>query len=792
MKKAAIASSGLEGTTQNLIKTSRLYHFLSKINQLIARTEDETTLFTEACRIATDTGKFTIAWIGLLDKKTNLLIPFTHKGISEHCLADLFIPIDPSDYKNNGSSTGSLPDGKYILCNDMETLRGMDAWRSCALEQDVLSWMAVPLKKSGKVIGAFCLCASSKNFFQTDEISLLQEAAADLSFIIDVHEKEKLRRKAEEAVLESQRRYHTLTEISPVGVFHTDVNGYTTYVNPCWCRITGMPAKEALGNGWLKAVHPEDRELLAKNWTNAVNNNRLSESEYRFVKPDGSITWVLGQAVPEINQQNQVIGYVGTTTDISGHKEAQIQITKLHKEKETILNRIRDGMVSLDREWRYTFLNDTALATHPLGREATLGKTLWEVHPEVVNTAFAKKYDEAMQTQQVQELEEFYAPMNAWFAGKAYPSPDGLTIFYTDITERKKIEAKILHEQKLSDSIINSLPGIFYLYTKKGRFLRWNKNFENVSGYSVDEIKNMHPLDFFDEEEKELLATKISHTFLYGEQHVQADFLIKSKEKIPYYFTGIAIEYEGNTCLMGVGIDFSERIRIQEEIKKTTRRLQELATHLQSIREEERKRIGREIHDELGQQLTAIKMDIAWINKRILPGQPEIVREKLANVIHLLDGSNLAIRRILSELRPAILDEHGLLDAMQWHNRRFTETSGIHAKLVTNETDITVSEEVAICIFRAYQEALTNIMRYAHADKVITSLKKTAQDIMVSIEDNGKGFDTETAQNGKSFGLLGMKERVRALNGRFELESAPGKGTRICIRLPLHPVQTIL
>src|SRR6185295_12453692 len=133
--------------------------------------------------------------------------------------------------------------------------------------------------------------------------------------------------------------------------------------------------------------------------------------------------------------------------------------------------------------------------------------------------------------------------------------------------------------------------------TREGKFLRWNKNFEKITRYGADEIRNMNPIDFFDEDEKEVIAKKIANTFIYGEEHVEANVLLKTKEKIPFYFTGIAIDYEGDTCLMGVGIDISDRIQAQEKIKTTSEQLRQLALHLQTIRDEERKRIGREIHD---------------------------------------------------------------------------------------------------------------------------------------------------------------------------------------------------
>ena len=213
--------------------------------------------------------------------------------------------------------------------------------------------------------------------------------------------------------------------------------------------------------------------------------------------------------------------------------------------------------------------------------------------------------------------------------------------------------------------------------------------------------------------------------------------------------------------------------------------MRQLAIHLQSVREEERKRIGREIHDELGQQLTAIKMDVSWIDKKI-PEETVLLKDKLKNIISLLDGSNQSIRRILSELRPGILDDYGLIEAIEWLNRQFTQNTGIPVDFVTAETDLKLPEPVTTCIFRVYQEALTNITRYADAGKVESSLTLYDKILTVIIKDDGNGFDTRAAKSKKSFGILGMKERVLALRGKFDLVSSTGNGTKIIINIPFR------
>jgi PAS domain S-box-containing protein len=233
--------------------------------------------------------------------------------------------------------------------------------------------------------------------------------------------------------------------------------------------------------------------------------------------------------------------------------------------------------------------------------------------------------------------------------------------------------------------------------------------------------------------------------------------------------------------------DITERKLAEETLQQSYEEIRRLTEHLQKIREEERTSIAREIHDELGQQLTAIKMDVAWIDKKT-PEETTDIKGKLKNIIALLDGSNQSIRRILSELRSRVLDDHGLLEAIEWLGRQFSEATGIPVKFTTPEKDIKVSEQMATSIFRVCQEAFTNITRHALAKNVSVLLSIFDETIMLIIQDDGIGFDTASVQNKKSFGILGMKERVLSLSGKFELVSSLGKGTKINVSLPYNKV----
>ncbi|HMU74081.1 MAG TPA: PAS domain S-box protein, partial [Ferruginibacter sp.] len=251
------------------------------------------------------------------------VVPVVYAGEENKYLSEIK-PISIKDIPEGHGPTGqAIRNGQYYICNDIEADPAMDPWKDAALSRGYRSSMSLPIIKSGKVVGAFSFYAPVKNFFDDSEIALLEEATGDVAFALEVFEKEEMRRKAEQGIVESERRYHTLAEVSPVGIFHTDAAGSTTYVNPRWCQISGITYEKAMGNGWFEAVHPDDRDMLRRNWEEATRHQQVSVSEYRFVRPNGSTAWVIGQAIPERDADGAIVGYVGTTTDITDRKLAE-------------------------------------------------------------------------------------------------------------------------------------------------------------------------------------------------------------------------------------------------------------------------------------------------------------------------------------------------------------------------------------------------------------------------------------------------------------------------------------
>ncbi len=236
--------------------------------------------------------------------------------------------------------------------------------------------------------------------------------------------------------------------------------------------------------------------------------------------------------------------------------------------------------------------------------------------------------------------------------------------------------------------------------------------------------------------------------------------------------------------------DITERKHNEEALQKQRRqleeseaRLRELAEFLQTIREEERTRIARELHDELGQALTALRIDLRWLSgKSGSLGEPAAAR--VAAALGVVEQSIVSLRRISEDLRPAMLDSLGLAAAVEHHLTKFSERTGVIGELRMNREEFELEDRVATTVFRVVQEALTNVARHAGASQVAVAIEETHDAIGLTVHDNGRGF---TAANGrKTFGLLGMRERIAMLGGHLEIDSQPGRGTRIVASIPLR------
>jgi len=240
----------------------------------------------------------------------------------------------------------------------------------------------------------------------------------------------------------------------------------------------------------------------------------------------------------------------------------------------------------------------------------------------------------------------------------------------------------------------------------------------------------------------------------------------------------------------GITRDISDVKRAEEERERTLEQLRALAGRLQSIREEERQRVAREIHDQLGQALTAIKIDLSSL-VRELPPELEQPSKRTLSIFKLVDETIQVVRRISTELRPGILDDLGLVATIEWAGEEFEARTGTKCRLDLPQEDIVIDPESATAIFRIFQETLTNVARHADASEVHVRMAKENGDLTLEVHDNGKGIREDRLSNGESLGILGMRERAILLGGELTIGGGPGKGTTVSVRIPqLAPGKT--
>jgi signal transduction histidine kinase len=243
------------------------------------------------------------------------------------------------------------------------------------------------------------------------------------------------------------------------------------------------------------------------------------------------------------------------------------------------------------------------------------------------------------------------------------------------------------------------------------------------------------------------------------------------------------IQVGGEACLLAVATDITERKDAEEKARRSRAELRALAARLLLVREEERTRIAREIHDELGQALTGLKLDLAWLQPRI-DDRGEL-SEWVRSIIQRVDSTMESVRRIATDLRPSILDHLGLVAAIEWQAQEFERRTGVTASVRTNTPDVAVDEVRATAVFRMLQETLTNVARHARATRVDIELTVGNLDLALDVRDNGRGITPAEIAGGRSLGLVGLRERAIACGGLVSIRGTPGQGTHVAVRVPL-------
>lgn len=630
----------------------------------------------------------------------------------------------------------------------------------------------------------------------------------------------------------SQEKYAALVENSLAG-FYIIQEGVFKYASPRLVEMLGCHGPEdLLDTPFWKVAHPQDRELVKARGA-AREQGQIEPASYTFraMKKDGTQIWL------EIGGNNSSYqgkpANIGNFVDITGLKRAEEALRQSEEKYRTILEAIEDGYYEVDLAGDLTFFNEAFLRIWGYPRLQLMGMNYqhytggdeaenvyrvfnrvfttgqptraysWQIarpdgQPRQVELSVSLVRDESgkgvgfrgiardvTRRKDVElELKRHRLHLEEMVTARTSELLAANERLEKEITERRQMEKRLLREKHFNNSVIDALPGMFYLFDQKGRFVQWNRSLETTGGYTGDEVSGMNALDFYEGDDQRRVAETIKEVFEHGKSWVEARVLSRGGRRTPHLLTGVRVELDGQVYLVGIGVDITKRAEAEEALRSSERELKVLSSQLLEAQEMERGRVARELHDGIGQTLTAIKFGLEKVFDSQARSQAPGTRSELQALVPMIQSAVEEVRRISMALRPSTLDDLGILATIKWFCREFSRIYGdINIERQIDIAEEHIPEALKTVIYRLLQEALNNVAKHSGAKKVVLSLSYRHGMVELRVQDFGAGFDLErvlasdSAQRG--FGLASLRERTELSGGVFYMHSCPGQGTSI-------------
>jgi PAS domain S-box-containing protein len=511
-----------------------------------------------------------------------------------------------------------------------------------------------------------------------------------------------------------------------------------------------------------------------------------------YVTSDGSTGWLQWESLPWRKGNDEIGGLILFTQVITERKRAEEALRASEERFAKIFNftpfrmgilRIRDGVV--------LEVNDSWTKETGFSRNEIINQPIFTLSSSM-DDGFAEKIREVLTAgEPVTNMEMRFKTKD----GRAMIANTSAVIIdldgepcylwaANDITERKHAEEALKASESRFSIAFNSNPMLASISELEGGvFLAVNDSFVALTGYSREEAVGHTALELNlwpNPEDRRRVMEKLKK-----ERRVrdfEASIRLKNDEKRILLLSIEKIELDGQVCLLHVADDITLRKRAEQALRA-------LSARLHSAREEEGTRIAREIHDELGGALTGLKWDLEKIDNTLnglADGlQLTEVRNRIGSMTTLIETTITTVRRIAAELRPGVLDDLGLVAAIEWQIEQFQSRSGLKCHWTNNAKEIELDREKATAVFRILQEILTNVLRHAGATNVYVKLGRTKHYFEVEVKDDGRGITESQRLNSRSLGLLGMKERALLVGGDVRVTGKEGAGTTVVVRVPV-------
>jgi PAS domain S-box-containing protein len=607
-------------------------------------------------------------------------------------------------------------------------------------------------------------------------------------------------KEAEEKVRAERNLLRTLVDNIPDAIYVKDKFGRKILSNAGDLKLLGAIAEpEVLGKTSLELFpgqqgtdsYNDDLDIIR---TGKSYINREAE----IINSKGDFIWVLNTKMPIRNEKGEITGVLGINRDITDRRQMEIDLRKSNERFEYV------SQATFDAIWDWDLL--TGQVYWGKGFEVLFGfktenlemnsrKFSEFIHPDERDKVLQAIHN-LINSKEVNWGDEYRFLKSD--GSYAYVRDKGIVVrdesgqatrmigAMQDITQKKTEEQQL---QLLESVITHATDAVIITEAEPldlpgPRIVYVNEAVTKLTGYSKAELIGATPriLQGEDTNRKELERLK---TALKKWEPCQIE--VKNYRKNGEVFWNnmsivpIADENGWFTHWISIERDVTERKLVEEELREKNSELKRLSTYLQSIREEERKYIAREVHDELGQLATALKIDIDWLNLKVVTLEAS-AKNRMVHAIKTIEVLISSIRKIASRLRPSVLDDFGLNAALQWHCAEFQSLNGIQCSFEPGFDDLGITMEMKTEMFRMTQESLTNVMRHAHATEVHVTTGEDDKNLYLTVSDNGDGFDTGKRKN--TLGLIGLRERAVSLNGVLNIESGIGKGTTISAVIP--------